>query len=110
MTRLKIGSFEPVEAKTKLLEVRKLAPDAFLLPDSGGKTSLYAGSYFVLDEGRKFADRLFAQGLRVEEVPVEVAVKGQRITFGGFVDREGAEQGVQKARAAGLKVGVIAIQ
>ncbi len=109
MTRLKVGSYAPVEAKAKLIEIRKLVPDAFLLPEAGGQAALYAGSYFLLDEGRKSADRLYAQGVRVEEVPAKVAIKGQSITFGGFSDRDAAEQMVLKARAAGLKVGVIAV-
>ena len=106
MTRLKVGTYPPAGAKAELAALAKVAPDAFMLTHDGQAT-VYAGSYLFLDEARSYADRLFSQGIRVEEEPVQVEETLQSVSFGDFADRQAAQTAAAKAKAAGLDATVV---
>ncbi|AMV71684.1 SPOR domain-containing protein [Desulfuromonas sp. DDH964] len=101
MTRLKVGSYAPAEAAAKVAELASVAPDAFILTRDGQAT-VYAGSYLILDKGRRFADQLYRQGIRVEEEPAMVRETLQQLSFGDFADRQAADAALARAKAAGL--------
>jgi hypothetical protein len=106
MTRLKLGTYPPAEARNKLAELAPTVPDAFVVTRDGQST-LYAGSYLDLDRARSFADKLYAQGVTVDEEATTVPRTLQRVTFGTFPDRDTADQAAAKARAARLPVTVV---
>ncbi|MFO7983978.1 MAG: SPOR domain-containing protein [Desulfuromonadales bacterium] len=105
MTRLKVGSFDEETAQARLKSIRSLAPDAFITKKDG-KVNLYAGSYYNLDRARAFADRLYGQGVQVEEKSVEVELPITIVRFGDFEDRSEAERVASRARDRGLDVTV----
>jgi hypothetical protein len=105
MTRLRVGYFLPEQAEQRLREIRTLAPDAFTLRGGDG-VFVYAGSFCDIDQARRFADRLYAQGVRVEEEPTEVVLPVSLLSFGSFPDRQSAEKAAEKARRAGLEATV----
>ncbi len=106
MVRLRIGEFPPEEARDRLANLADSAPDAFLV--HGEKTSVvYAASYFNLDRARRFADRLFLKGIRVEEEPAQVEKRMTLVSFGEFPDRASADAAAGRIREAGLDVQVI---
>ena len=106
MTRLKVGTFSPEEAKAKVAELAKLAPDAFILTQDGQAT-VYAGSYLIHNEARSFADQLYSKGVRVEEEPAMVEETLQAISFGAFSDRKAAQEAADQAKKAGLEPMII---
>jgi cell division septation protein DedD len=102
MTRLRIGSFTPADAKAKVQELKSQgAPDAFSIP-SGEQVNVYAASFYELDKARSFADQLYAKDIRLDEETVRVKVPLTLLSFGNFPDRATAEKAAVKARAAGL--------
>ncbi len=106
MTRLRVGLYSPENARSKILEVRALAPDAFLAR-AGGQVGVYVGSFYDLDKARRFADTLYQKGLRVEEEYVEVSLPLTILTFGDFPDMSTARQAAERARAKGLDVLIV---
>ncbi|NIQ96275.1 MAG: hypothetical protein GWN87_20310, partial [Desulfuromonadales bacterium] len=106
MTRLKVGTYDERSARKKLQEVRRLAPDAFTLGEDG-RVGVYAGSYYNLDRARVFADRLYSQGVRVEEEDVVVELPITIVRFGAFEDRSEAENVARRARDNGLEIAVV---
>jgi len=106
MTRLKVGSYDPAAAAAKVAELATVVPDAFILTRDGQAT-VYAGSYLILDKGRRFADQLYRQGIRVEEEPAMVRETLQQLTFGEFADRQAADAALARAKAAGLAATVV---
>jgi hypothetical protein len=103
MTRLRLGLFPPAEADARLRELKALAPDAFTL-QAGEQVAVYAASYHDLDQARRFADRLYAQGVRVLEEPVQAELPVSLLSFGDFPDRKTAEATAARATKAGLEV------
>lgn len=101
MTRLRVGSFSPEAATAKVRELTPLAPDAFVLR-SGEEMVVYAASYYDLDKARRFADRLYAQGVRVDEEPAQVEVPLFLLDCGPFPDLASAREAKALVRAAGL--------
>lgn len=106
MTRLRVGTFPPQEGKKKMEEVAELAPDAFYLPVEGG-LAVYAASFHNLDKARVFADRLYKQGLRVEEESAQVEIPLYLLSFGGFSDLESARKAAEQVRVTGLDTIVV---
>lgn len=102
MTRLRVGGFFVKEGEAKLASIKPLAPEAFLIRQDDF-VLVYAGTYQDLDRARRAADRLYQQGIRVEEEPTTAEVALSLLTFGSFADRDAAEQAAVKARAAGLE-------
>jgi cell division septation protein DedD len=102
MTRLRVGAFFAEEGKAKLDSLKAVAPNAFLIRQ-GEYVLVYAGSYQDLDRARRAADHLYQQGIRVEEEPITAEVSLSLLSFGGFADRNAAEQAAVRARAAGLE-------
>lgn len=103
MTRLRVGVYPTaVDAARKLKEVKRYAPDAFSI-DKGGMVAVYAGSYFVRDKARAFADRLYEKrGVRLEEEGIEIKETLQRVTFGDFSGLDAATAEAKKLAARGL--------
>ncbi len=102
MTRLLVGVYPEATAAQKLLEVKKITPDAFSL-NKGDKIAVYAGSYLVLDKARIFADTtLIENGIRVTEEGVQIDQTLQRVTFGSFASREEALKISRKVAGQGL--------
>lgn len=106
MTRLRVGTYQPAEAAAKLASLAKAAPDSFVLTHDG-KSTVYVGSYLILDQARRYADQLYGQGIRVEEEPATVMQTLQLVSFGEFTNRKEAAAAAAKARAANLKAAVI---
>jgi cell division septation protein DedD len=106
MTRLRVGTFSLQEGKKKMEELTELAPDAFYLPVDGG-IAVYAASFQNVDKARNFADRLYSQGLRVEEESARVEIPLYLLSVGGFADLESAREAAGQVRAAGLDAMVI---
>jgi hypothetical protein len=105
VTRLRVGTYPAADAEARLREVKALSPDAFTLPQEG-QVTVYAASYFDLDQARRFADRLYGKGLRVEEEAARVTLPVSMLSFGSFSDRQAAEQAAARARKAGLEATV----
>lgn len=105
MTRLRVGGFFAEEGAAKLASLKPIAPDAFLVRQ-GDYVLVYAGSYQDLDRARRVADRLYQQGIRVEEEPTTAEVSLSLLSIGVFADRNAAEQAAVKIRAAGLEAQV----
>lgn len=105
MTRLRVGTFPAEEGQARVQALAPQAPDAFCLR-SGEQVTVYAASYYDLDRARIFADRLYEQGIRVEEEPAQVEVTVSMLSFGAFADRTAASEAAAKAKRAGLEVSV----
>jgi hypothetical protein len=60
-----------------------------------------------VDKARNFADRLYSQGLRVEEESARVEIPLYLLSVGGFADLESAREAAGQVRAAGLDAMVI---
>jgi len=103
MTRLRVGVFPAAEAQARLQKLAAAAPDAFILK-RGGEAVVYAGSFLSLDRARRAADRLYAEGIPVEEEAVEAEVTLSLLSFGSFADRSSARETADLARQAGLEV------
>jgi len=106
MTRLLYGRFPPVDAASKLAELREQSPAAFEIAN-GGQIALYAGSYTSLDKARRYADLLYEKGVVLEEEAVEVPIPLYILKLGPFSDRAAAEQAATKAEAVGLPAQVV---
>ena len=106
MIRLRLGVFPPAEARTKLAELKKLTPDAFLLP-AGDRLGVFAGSYYEKRQARHYEHLLASKGIHVAEDPVKLAMPLSVLRFGEFADRTAAGKAVSRARAAGLEVELV---
>ncbi|MBE0597612.1 MAG: SPOR domain-containing protein [Desulfuromonadales bacterium] len=106
MVRLRVGSYPPAEAAVKLQQVAALSPGAFSLA-KGGEVTVYAGSYADLDKARAQADRLFLNGLELQEEVARVPMNLVRVTFGDFPDRKAALAAADRATSAGLQAVVV---
>lgn len=106
MTRLRVGTYPLREGRKKMEELSEVAPDAFCLPAEDG-VAVYAASFRSIDKARNFADRLYQEGLRVEEESVRIEIPLYLLSFGDFPDREEARRAAGQARAAGLDTMVI---
>jgi hypothetical protein len=106
MTRLKLGSYSHAQAAAKKAELKSLAPGVFGIR-KGDKETVYVGSYAVLDKARRFADSLYAKGIKVEEEPIQVTKTLQRVTFGSFADSAAATSAGRQAAAKGIEAKVI---
>lgn len=106
MTRLRVGAFAPAEGRARIEELAELAPDAFAVRQ-GDEVVVYAASYHDLDKARRFADRLYAQGLRVEEEAARVEVPLFLLSFGEYTDLTSARDAAAQVRADGLGAFVV---
>jgi hypothetical protein len=107
MVRLRVGGpYTPMAAELKLAEIANLAPNAFSVP-TGDQLVVYAGSFFLIDEARLLADKLFVEGIRVEEETARVPMPLEVVTFGSFSSKDAAAKAIKKAKAAGLQPVVI---
>lgn len=106
MTRLKIGTYPLAEAEAKKAELKTIAPGVFGIRN-GNMETLYAGSYLVLDKARRYADKLYNKGIKLEEEPVQVEKTLQRITFGSFADAAAAGAAARQAAAKGVEAKVV---
>lgn len=102
LTRLRIGLFSPQEAAIRLAELSSTVPGAFALK-RGHQVALYAGSYSDLDKARSFADRLFEQGIRVEEEEAEIVLTLHRLRFGAFDTEDSARRMGTRVGASGIR-------
>lgn len=106
MTRLRLGSYSHAQAAAKKAEMKSVAPGVFGIR-KGDKETVYVGSYAVLDKARRFADSLFAKGIKVEEEPIQVVKTLQRVTFGSFADSAAATTAGRQVAAKGVEAKVI---
>lgn len=106
MTRLRVGSFAPEAGRAKLEALAELAPDAFVVR-KGDELVVYAASYHDLDKARRFADRLHAEGVQVEEEAAEVEVPLFLLRSGIFPDLASARAAAARVRAEGLEALVV---
>ena len=102
LTRLRIGLFSPQEGATRLAELSSTVPGAFALKREH-QVALYAGSYSDLDKARSFADRLFEQGIRVEEEEAEIVLTLHRLRFGAFDTEDSALRMGTRLAASGIR-------
>ncbi len=103
MTRVRIGVYAPAEAKAKLAELKKIAPDAFILPE-GEQVAVYAASHFDPTAHNAFAERLRQAGVTFDEEKALRKLPMTELFFGEFSDREAAEKAAVKGRKAGLDI------
>lgn len=106
MTRLKLGTYPLDEAATQLARLKAEDPDAFGIRN-GNMESVYAGSYLIIDQARRFADKLYAKGIDLSEEPVEVVKTLQRVSFGSFADNASAGAAARQAKAKGVEAQVM---
>jgi hypothetical protein len=106
MTRLKVGTFSPAEAAAKKTELKPLAPGVFGIK-KGSQESVYVGSFAVLDKARRYADALYAKGVKLTEEKTQVEQTLQRVTFGSFVDADTAGDAGRQAAAKGVDAKVL---
>lgn len=106
MTRVRIGAFAPAEAQAKLAELKKIAPDAFTLPE-GEQLAVYAASHFNQKAHNAFAEKLRQAGVAFEEEKAMRNLPITELSFGDFNDRSAAEKAAAKARQAGLDIVVL---
>ncbi len=106
MIRLRVGTFPKAQGVAKLKELAELAPDAFLLPQ-GEELAVYAGSFHDLDGARRFADRLYQQGIHLTEEKTVVPLPLTLLRVEGFADRDAALVAAEKIRATGLDAMVL---
>ncbi|PLY03831.1 MAG: hypothetical protein C0623_00325 [Desulfuromonas sp.] len=102
MTRLKLGTFTESMAASKMAEVRRHASDVFSIR-KGNMETVYVGSYLVLDQARRFADKLYRNGITVTEEPVEVTKTLQRVTFGSFANADEATAAARQVATRGVE-------
>ncbi|NIQ96311.1 MAG: SPOR domain-containing protein, partial [Desulfuromonadales bacterium] len=105
MTRLKVGTYPVSEAAARKAELKPIAPGVFGIR-KGDMETVYAGSFLVLDKARRYADKLYVKGIKVEEVPTQVEQTLQRITFGSFATSGTASDAGRQAAAEGLEAEV----
>lgn len=103
MTRVRIGAFAPSEAEAKLADLKKIAPDAFTLPE-GEQVAVYAASHFDQKSHAAFAEKLRQAGVAFEEEKAMRKLPMTELFFGEFSDRAAAEKAAAKARKAGLEI------
>ena len=103
MTRTRLGAFAPAEAQAKLAELKKIAPDAFTLPE-GEQLAVYAASHFNQKAHDAFAEKLRQAGVAFEEEKAMRKLPITELSFGDFNDRAAAEKAAAKARQAGLDI------
>lgn len=103
MTRVRIGGFAPAEAQAKLAELKKIAPDAFTLPE-GEQVAVYAASHFDQKAHAAFAEKLRQAGVAFEEEKAMRKLPMTELFFGEFNDRAEADRAAVKARKAGLEI------
>ena len=106
MTRVRLGAFAPAEAQAKLTELKKIAPDAFTLPE-GELVAVYAASHFNQKAHDAFAEKLRQAGVAFEEEKAMRKLPMTELSFGDFNDRAAAEKAAAKARQAGLDIVVL---
>jgi len=106
MTRLKVGTFPVPEAERRKAELKSIAPGVFGITE-GDTETVYAGSFLILDKARRYADKLYVQGIKLEEVPVEVEQTLHRVTFGSFATKDAAREAARQAAADGVEAKVI---
>ncbi|MHB1397923.1 MAG: SPOR domain-containing protein [Trichloromonadaceae bacterium] len=106
MTRTRLGAFAPAEAQAKLAELKKIAPDAFTLPE-GEQVAVYAASHFNQKAHNAFAEKLRQAGVAFEEEKAMRKLPITELSFGDFNDRAAAEKAAAKARQAGLDIIVL---
>ena len=106
MTRLLLGVYDnPAAAQARSRELSALIPQLFSLKQ-GEKIALYAGSYQDIDQARRFADKLYQQGILADEETVSLRMPLKKISFGSFASRAAAEKAAKRAAAAGLSAQV----
>lgn len=103
MTRVRIGAFAPDEARSKLMELKTIAPDAFTLPE-GEQVAVYAASHFNPQAHNAFAEKLRQAGVAFEEEKAMRKLPLTELFFGEFNDRAAAEKVAAQARKAGLDI------
>ena len=107
MTRLLLGVYDnPAAAQVRSRELSALIPQLFSLKQ-GEKIALYAGSYQDIDQARRFADKLYQQGILADEETVSLRMPLKKISFGSFASRAAAEKAAKRAAAAGLSAQVV---
>jgi hypothetical protein len=103
VTRVRIGAFAPALAQAKLAELKKLAPEAFTLPE-GELVAVYAASHYEAAAHHAFAERLRQAGVGFVEEKAMVRLPMTELFFGNFPDRRAAERAAAKGRQAGLDI------
>ncbi|MDO9080186.1 MAG: SPOR domain-containing protein, partial [Desulfuromonadales bacterium] len=106
MTRLLLGIYDdPAAAQARSREWSTLIPNLFSLQE-GDKVALYAGSFQSVEQARKYADKLYQQGILADEETVSMQMSMKKISFGSFANRAEAENAAKRAAAAGLSAQV----
>ncbi len=109
MTRLLVGTF-PVEKKSvELTRLKAYTNNAFIIT-SGGKFSLYAGSYYHSAEAGRAKKRLIDQGLNVKEVSVQVEMPAYASYIGNFETAKAAMLASKRAEVAGIKMPIVVVR
>jgi hypothetical protein len=103
MTRLRLGGpYSPMDAEIKLQEVAAVAPNAFAAPQ-GGRRFVYAGSFHSLDQARVYADKLYSEGIEVEEENARVVMSLEVVSFDGLANQDEAATVMTKLKATGFE-------
>lgn len=106
MIRLRIGYFTPAEAEVQRKALSRKIPGVFTMKE-GDQVALYAASHYNLDQARSYADKLFQQGIHVEEESVEVVMPLKQLRYGDFTSHAAAEKAGEQARKLGLEAVVV---
>jgi cell division septation protein DedD len=103
MNRLLLGEYaDRTTAQAELDKLKRFTADAFIL-ESGGKFSVYAGSYLLDARAGSEKERLADAGIKLTLKRAEVALPSKSLTAGTFSDRKAAEAAVKKLKDLGIK-------
>lgn len=102
MTRLLEGLYPAEEARQRILALKKITGDAFMLPVDG-KRAIYVGSFNDAERAADYAAKLADKGVKVTLVASEVEMTGSML----LVVKTG-EQDARKAVTAIGRVGLVA--
>lgn len=105
MVRLRLGEYPSADVQRALATARRVAPDAFALPE-GDQFTVYAGTYARRDNVHQMIERLSAKGIQVEEEPVLVKRTVSLVRIGNFADQAEAEEAATKVRSGGVRAKV----
>ncbi len=78
IVRLLEGTYPPIDARERLIILKRKVPSAFVLP-KGSQLGLYAASFHELERAVKFVKTLKQKQIKVAIVPAKVELNGKML-------------------------------
>lgn len=105
MTRLLVGTFDRTASEAKIRDLNRYSKGAFRM-QKGSSWAVYAGSFYDLDQGRRYADLLYSNGIETEEEYTQIQMPLTIVTFGAFSTKEEARKAAKKIQRKGIEAAV----